>query len=108
MNWKITRQSTPSSNDMVPSRRLGAIALRYRPEAPFADAAPRLVAKGQGLLAERILELAKTHGVPIQQDPDLLAALEPLDVDRLIPPELFQAVAIVLAALYRANGKARP
>lgn len=78
-------------------------ALRYRPEAPFQDAAPRLIAKGQGLLAERILDLAKQHGVAITKDPDLLAALEPLDLHRLIPPELFQAVAVVLAALYRAN-----
>lgn len=89
------------------SRRPGAVALRYRPEAPFADAAPRLVAKGQGLLADRMLELAREHRVPVQQDPDLLAALEPLEVDRLIPPELFQAVAVVLAALYRANRKAQ-
>jgi flagellar biosynthesis protein len=76
---------------MSRNRRPSAIALRYQPEAPFLDAAPRLVAKGQGLLAKRIL------------DPDLLAALEPLDINELIPPELFQAVAIVLAALYRAN-----
>jgi flagellar biosynthesis protein len=61
------------------------------------------VAKGQGLLAERILELAKQHGVSITRDPDLLAALDPLDLNRLIPPDLFQAVAILLAALYRAN-----
>lgn len=67
------------------------------------DAAPRLVAKGQGKMAERILELAKEHGVPIEHDPDLAAALQPLDVDTLIPPELFQAVAIVLATLYKAN-----
>ncbi|MBP7617440.1 MAG: EscU/YscU/HrcU family type III secretion system export apparatus switch protein [Geothrix sp.] len=80
--------------------------MRYRPEAPFQDAAPRLVAKGQGLLAERILELAKQHGVSITKDPDLLAALEPLDLDRLIPPDLFQAVAVLLAALYRANRQA--
>ena len=80
-----------------------AAALRYRPEAPFLDAAPRLVAKGQGLLAERILDLARQHGVAITKDPDLLAALDPLDLDRLIPPELFQAVALTLAALYRAN-----
>jgi flagellar biosynthesis protein len=70
---------------------------------PFLDAAPRLVAKGQGRLAERILELAKEHGVPIRRDPDLTAALEPLEVDQMIPPELFQAVAIVLATLYKAN-----
>ena len=88
------------------SSRPRAAALRYRPEAPFQDAAPRLVAKGQGLLAERILDLAKLHGVSITRDPDLLSALEPLDLDRLIPPELFQAVAILLAALYRVNRKA--
>jgi flagellar biosynthesis protein len=84
---------------------LSAAALRYRPESPFQDAAPRLVAKGKGLLAERILELARQNGVSISQDPDLLNALEPLDLNRLIPPELFQAVAILLAALYRANKK---
>lgn len=88
---------------MVRSRRTSAIALRYQPEAPFLDAAPRLVAKGEGLLADRILALAKAHGVPVERDPDLLAALEPLEVGRMIPPELFQAVAAVLAALYRAN-----
>lgn len=88
-------------------RRPSAVALRYQPEAPFLDAAPRLVAKGQGYLADRILELARKHGVPIQRDPDLLATLEPLDVNRLIPQDLFQAVAIVLAALYRANGNAK-
>lgn len=85
------------------SSRPRAAALRYQPEAPFQDAAPRLVAKGQGLLAERILDLARQHGVAVTKDPDLLAALEPLDLDRLIPPELFQAVALLLAALYRAN-----
>jgi flagellar biosynthesis protein len=91
----------PASHPGSPRPR--AAALRYRPAAPFQDAAPRLVAKGQGLLAERILELAKQHGVAVSRDPDLLAALEPLDLDRLIPPELFQAVALLLAALYRTN-----
>lgn len=89
-------------------RRPGAVALRYQPEAPFQDEAPRLVAKGEGLLAERLLALAKEHGVPIERDPDLLAALQPLDVDRAIPPELFRAVAILLAALYRANSPRTP
>jgi flagellar biosynthesis protein len=83
-----------------------AAALRYQPQAPFLDAAPRLVAKGEGLLAERILALAKEHGIPVERDPDLMAALEPLQVDRVIPPELFKAVAVMLASLYRANGKA--
>jgi flagellar biosynthesis protein len=88
------------------SSRTRAAALRYRPESPFQDAAPRLVAKGQGLLAERILDLARQHGVSITRDPDLLVALEPLDLNRLIPPELFQAVAILLATLYRADKRA--
>jgi flagellar biosynthesis protein len=86
--------------------RTRAAALRYQPQAPFLDAAPRLVAKGDGLLAERILALAREHGIPVEQDPDLLAALEPLQVDRVIPPELFKAVAVMLASLYRANGQA--
>ena len=82
------------------------MALRYHPQAPYLDAAPRLVAKGEGLLADRILKLARQHGIPVERDPDLLAALAPLQVDRVLPPELFKAVAIMLAALYRANGQA--
>ena len=78
---------------MARPRRLSAVALRYQPEAPFLDSAPRLVAKGQGLLADRILELAKEHHIPVEQDADLLALLEPLDVNRMIPKELFQAVS---------------
>ncbi len=85
------------------TRRLSAVALRYQPEAPFLDAAPRLVAKGKGLLAERILNLARENKIPVERDPDLLAALEPLDINKMIPPALFQAVAVMLAALYRAN-----
>lgn len=90
------------------TKRPSAVALRYHPEAPFLDAAPRLVAKGQGLLAERILSIARENNIPVESDPDLLAALEPLDIDKMIPPALFQAVAVMLAALYRANKQALP
>ncbi|MDR3669646.1 MAG: EscU/YscU/HrcU family type III secretion system export apparatus switch protein [Holophaga sp.] len=86
--------------------RTSAVALRYHPQAPYLDLAPRLVAKGEGLLADRILLLARQNGIPVERDPDLLAALAPLEVDRVLPPELFKAVAIMLAALYRANGQA--
>ena len=86
--------------------RSSAVALRYHPQAPYLDAAPRLVAKGEGLLADRILLLARQNVIPVEHDPNLLAALQPLEVDRVLPPELFKAVAIMLAALYRANGKA--
>lgn len=88
---------------MARIQRHGAVALRYQTGEPFCDMAPRLVAKGQGLLADRILELAREHGVPVEQDSDLFAALEPLDINSLIPAELFQAVAVVLASLYKAN-----
>ena len=85
--------------------RTSAVALRYHPQAPYLDLAPRLVAKGEGLLADRILMLARQNGIPVERDPNLLAALAPLEVDRVLPPELFKAVAIMLAALYRANGR---
>jgi flagellar biosynthesis protein len=89
-------------------KRPRAAAVRYREEFPFRDTAPRLVAKGEGLLAERILEEARKHGIPIEHDPDLMAALAPLDVNRLIPQELFTAMAMVLATLYKANRAAHP
>ena len=85
--------------------RTSAIALRYAPEAPFKDLAPRLIAKGEGFLADRIVALANEHGIPVARDPDLLAALAPLEVDQIIPPDLFKAVAIMLAAIYRANAQ---
>ena len=88
---------------MARMKRNSAVALRYSPQHPFLDTAPKLVAKGQGNLAKRILELAKENDVPIHHDPDLTALLEPLEVDQIIPPSLFQAVAIVLATLYKAN-----
>lgn len=88
---------------MARTPRTSAVALRYAPEAPFKDLAPRLVAKGEGLLADRIVALARQHGIPVERDPDLLAALAPLEMDQVVPPELFQAVAIMLAAIYRAN-----
>jgi flagellar biosynthesis protein len=87
--------------------RNSAVALRYAPQAPFLDLAPRLVAKGDGLLADRIVALAKEHGIPVARDPDLLAALEPLELDQVVPPELFKAVAIMLAAIYRANAEGK-
>lgn len=83
--------------------RNSAVALRYAPEAPFKDLAPRLVAKGEGILADRIVALARKHGIPVERNPDLLAALAPLELDEIIPPDLFKAVALMLAAIYRAN-----
>ena len=82
------------------SERQTAVALRYlRGE----DDAPRVVARGQGELAARILDLARRHGIPVRRDGDLAGILSKLDLGEQIPAELYQAVAEVLAYLYRAD-----
>ena len=83
-------------------RQIGkkAVALRYEAEK---DAAPRVVAKGERLVAEQIIALAQEHGVQVYEDPDLVAVLAKLDVDTAIPEELYRAVAEVLAFVYRIN-----
>ena len=68
------------------------------------DRAPRVVAKGRGQIAEKIMDLARLHQVPLVQDVNLVQILEALDLDRDIPPELYQAVAEVLVFVYRLNG----
>ena len=82
--------------------RKTAAAMRYKSDK---DAAPRLVAKGAGSVAERIIEAAREAGVPIYEDPDLVALLMTLNIDSLIPPELYVAVAEVFAYIYRLNAE---
>lgn len=77
-----------------------AVALRYRSED---DHAPRVTAKGKDRIADRILELARQHDVPLHQDTDLVHLLEVLDLGVEIPPRLYQALAEVLAHLYRSD-----
>ena len=79
-----------------------AVALKYRP----ADGhAPRVTARGTGKVAERIIELAREHGIPVKDDPDLVEVLSRLDLNEAIPPELYVVVAELLAFVYRLNGK---
>ena len=87
---------------MKPEKPPRAVALRYD---RAADGAPRVVAKGQGHVAETIIAQALDHGVPLHEDPNLAAALSALDIDAEIPPELYRAVAEVLAFIYRLNRK---
>jgi flagellar biosynthesis protein len=75
-----------------------AVALRYDAEH---DEAPRVVAGGRGHIAERIVEAARRHGVPLRQDHDLVQLLEGLAPGQQIPPELYRAVAEVLVFVYR-------
>lgn len=81
-----------------------AVALKYEPPK---DSAPEVVASGRGQVAEKIIELAKAHGIYIQQDPDLVEVLSRLDIGEAIPPELYAVVAEVLAFVYRVNAKKR-
>lgn len=77
-----------------------AIALRYKKSQ---DMAPKVVAKGAGFIAEQILKSAKKNAVPVYQNKTLTTLLMAVDLDREIPPELYQAVAEVLAYIYRID-----
>ena len=69
------------------------------------DNAPRVIAKGRGEIAEKIIEVARAHNVPLYEDKNLIQILEALDLETEIPPELYRAVAEVLAFIYRLNSK---
>lgn len=77
-----------------------AVALKYD---PLQSEAPVVAAKGTGLLAERILELAREHDIPVQEDAALVEVLSKLDLDRQIPPELYTLVAEILSFIYRSD-----
>ncbi|NLN17050.1 MAG: flagellar biosynthesis [Firmicutes bacterium] len=77
-----------------------AVALGYDPEL---DIAPRVLAKGEGKLAEKIIAIAKEESIPLYSSPDLVASLLKIDLDANIPPELYQVVAQVLALVYRLD-----
>lgn len=79
-----------------------AVALNYDKDK---DPAPKIVAKGRGQVAEKIIETAKAHHVPLVEDENLVQVLEALDLETQIPPELYRAVAEVLAFVYRLNSK---
>ena len=86
----------------VPRRR--AAALRY---VPGETDVPDVIATGEGQLAERIIALAREHGIPIHESPDLVRLLTQLPPDTAIPPELYRAVAEVIAFLLRTAGTTR-
>ena len=84
---------------MQPVRANLAVALAYQEE----DGAPRVVAKGRGLLAQAIIERAREAGVYVHEAPELVALLMKVDLDQRIPPQLYVAVAELLAWLYRVE-----
>lgn len=81
-------------------RRQSAVALAYAGEG-----APKVVAKGQGLIAEQIMERARAAGVFVHESRELVALLMQVDLDREIPPALYRAIAELLAWLYHIESK---
>ncbi len=82
------------------NKRKKAVALRYDKEK---DNAPKITAKGEGIVAEHIIEIAKKAGVPIKEDQDLVEILNKLEINQEIPPETYIVVAQILAWVYQLN-----
>ena len=87
---------------MEAPKRLKVVALKYD---AAKQAAPQMLAKGQGSIADKILAKAREKGIPLYKDPELVEILSQLDVGIEIQPELYQAVAEVLIFIYKMNKK---
>jgi len=85
----------------APNRRL-AVALRY----DKGDKAPVVIASGRGHIGQKIIDVAREHGVPLEQNPALAQALSTIELDSEIPEELFLAVAQILGFILRAAKRA--
>jgi flagellar biosynthesis protein len=85
-------------------KKTRAIALEYD---KANDPAPKLVAKGEGTMAEQILKIAAEHNIPIREDANLVEILSVLEVDSYIPFESYVAVAEILSYIYQENAKKR-
>lgn len=77
-----------------------AAALRYK---QGKDSAPKVVAKGKGTIAQRIIEVAREHNIPLKSDPQLVEVLTTIDLYQEIPPDLYRAVAEILSYVYRMS-----
>ena len=95
----------PGSPPRTPKVRRRAAALQYDQDR---DRAPRLVAQGEGHVAERILALAREHGIPIHEDAAVVDLLARLDVGTEIPPELYRVVAEIIGFVYRLQRAQAP
>lgn len=86
-------------------RQKKAVALKYQPKK---DNAPRVIAKGKGKVAEKIIEVAREHNIFIQDDPDLIEVLSQLDLNAEIPSDLYVVVAELLSFIYSLNRGEKP
>jgi flagellar biosynthesis protein len=86
----------------VKEEREKAAALNYE---RGIDAAPTIVAQGQGMMAQKIISLAQKNGVPVHEDRNLIEILSTIDLYEEIPSELYKAVAELLAFIYKMSGR---
>jgi flagellar biosynthesis protein len=84
-------------------QRKTAVALGYN---PTSHDAPKVMAKGKGIVAQTIIEKAVKNDVPIQEDPSLVELLSQLEINERIPEELYQAVAEVFSFIYKLDKQA--
>jgi flagellar biosynthesis protein len=96
-------ESRSSESRSSESRSL-AVALQYEKQD---GGAPRVVASGRGAIGDKIIETAKAHGVPVENNPGLAAALADVEIGEEIPVELYKAVAEVLMFILRMSGRLR-
>lgn len=83
-------------------RDVKAVALKYE---KIKDSAPKVVAKGKGEVANKIIQVARENGVYIKEDPQLAEVLSAIDIDQEIPPQLYKAVAEILVFVYKTKQK---
>lgn len=93
--------AAPKEDGTAADARALAVALKYAP----GDMAPKVVAKGRGLIAEEIIARAREHGVFVHESPELVTLLSQVDLDEHIPPSLYVAVAELLSWLYQVEQK---
>ena len=91
-----------------PANLRRAAALAYEAADQRGGRAPRVSAKGSGLIADEIIARARAAGVPIHESRELVSLLMQVDLDQHIPPALYLAVAEVLAWVYRLESRAEP
>ncbi|MBU0514986.1 MAG: flagellar biosynthesis protein FlhB [Proteobacteria bacterium] len=94
--------AVPEADVVVTNPTHYAVALLYQPGAMDA---PQVTAKGKDLVAKKIRELAEAHAVPLVQDPPVAQALYQVEVGETVPVELFEAVAAILAYVYRLKNR---
>ena len=75
-----------------------AVALKYEAEK---SSAPKVTAKGEGVTAQKIIELAKEHKIPIKKDEDLVEMLSKIELDAEVPAEMYKAIAEVFSFIYK-------